>query len=235
MRHIGALTGVVGLALVLAGPAVAQFDDYQGTLTCGDGLVANGHWDDPSSTLSWDVTFAGDSGWRYSYTLFVEEHAISHLILETSTNLTSDEITNVQGDFIADDGWTLGTYTTDDGNSNPDMPDSIYGIKFELGGEVTDLSFSFDCRRDPVWGDFYAKNGVGGGEPATLWNEGFEHPEWDPLVPVHDGSEAYHVVRPDTSYKSIPEPDDSPEPATWVLLAMTGVVGIFRLRRREDD
>lgn len=225
MRSIAIVAGVIVLLGCVATPALAIFDgdlDY-----AGGGLIAEGFWADDSTKLTWEVNWASNV-WNYRYTLHVPAHAVSHLILETSIDLSADEITNVQGSFVDGECWAIGTYDTTQGFSNPGMPDSIYGIKFELGGEHTNLWFSFDCPRDPVWGDFYARNGVGGGEPSVLWNAGFVNPDVDPTDPVSAGSLLSHVVRPDTSQGSQPPGDDSPEAATWLLLAATGAVGTRR-------
>ena len=224
MRIIAITTVVCLLACCAA--AQAGFD---GSLSFADGgLVANGFWADNSTTLSWNVSPTGSGLWNYSYSLHVPRHAVSHLILETSVDLPASEITNITGSFIDGECWEVGWFETN--KSNPGMPDEIYGIKFELGGEYTDLSFSFDCARVPVWGDFYAKNGVGGGEPSTLWNAGFALA--DPVDPVSSGSLFNHVIRPDTATGGGPPTDDSPEPATWLLLLATGIVGAGRRWRR---
>ncbi|MBI5195185.1 MAG: hypothetical protein HZA10_02565 [Nitrospirae bacterium] len=43
------------------------------------------------------------------------------------------------------------------GNSEPGLPTPLYGIKFDVGGEY--ISYSFQTTKDPVWGNFYAKDG----------------------------------------------------------------------------
>jgi len=214
---------------------------WSGTLSYSEGLDALGDWAVATTVLSWDVTPLDSGMWRYAYDLTVPKKDISHFILQTSTNLTSADIYNVTGTFVSTSSWAVGPFDTETGSSNPDMPDSIYGIKFDLGGDYMDLAFSFDCWRDPVWGDFYAKDGksqdlVTDDEVvAQLWNAGFTEPDWDPPFgdyPAGSGSVAYHVLTPDTTSSSGP-PDDSPEPATWLLLAVTGVAtGIARRRRK---
>ncbi len=218
----------------LIGEGSIQFYDDGGTAR---GLDAYSYWASPSTTLSWEVWWTGDIafGYTYTYWLTVPEHAVSHLILETSDNLTLDNIRNVSGTFAGDYDWELGDFTT--GPSNENMPSSIHGIKFELGGEYTTLTFSFDCTRDPVWGDFYARDGKGGDPyPAALWNLGFTNPDTDPDYPAGNLSDmqalvGWHVLTPDSTYSGLP-PDDSPEAATWVLLAATGIVGVIRRRRK---
>lgn len=95
----------------------------------------------------------------------------------------------------------------DEGNSNPNIPDLFYGIKFEHSeqGDEHTLTVSFDSLRVPVWGDFYAKGGTSGHHGFnSVWNDGFGSPDSDPANPPADGSIAGHLLVPDTV--EIPEP-----------------------------
>jgi len=219
--------GIVCLLIMSASTAAA----YEGSLSYGNGMLADGHWATDASVLTWDVTMTGQFSWHYHYTLDVPKHGVSHFVLETSTNLQTEDFYNVAGSFVDEASWDVGWYDTNPGS--PNMPDQIYGIKFELGGDYTELDFSFDIFRDPVWGDFYAKDGKQGGDPATLWNAGFVDPDWDPEDDASEGSVSNHVLVPDTAYTDSEPQDDSPEATTWLLLGITGAAGALARRRRK--
>jgi len=221
MRIFAAITIVCLLGCGAAAHA------WSGDLSYLGGLEATGHWVGQGTSLHWDVTYEPSTElFNYYYLLNVPEHAVSHLILETSPNLADTEVTNVQGSFI--ESWGIDLFEPHE-NSNPYMPEALYGIKFELVGDPTLLWFSFDCPRVPVWGDFYAKDGNDGTNTA-LWNRDFGM--GDPEEPLFtDDSDLFRVLRPDTDTGSGPPTDNSPEPATWILLAVTGIVAAARRRR----
>lgn len=219
---------VTGLA------ATSEATVLSGSLSVGGGgagnLVATGAWDDPNSTLSWTVDDSNGPGlWHYEYTLTVPVKAISHFIVEVSDADPGPAFTlaNLFALGANPQDWTdanltsVGLFTA--GGSNPNMPGNLNGVKFDANDDfnATTVIVSFDSNRDPVWGDFYAKDGKAGGQAgiwASLWNEGFLAA--DPTDPAADGSVLDHLL----------VPDSVPEPATVALLAV-GAAG-FLLRRR---
>ncbi len=217
------------LAAMLAIPSVAAA--YVGSLlsTTG-GIDGTGNWitDPAGMSFEWEVTQNADNSWHYSYVFTHPEGETSHFILEVSDGFTANEIFNLQGDV---DNVEIGLFDTD---GNPNIPGSIYGIKFdEATGLVT--TFSFDSFRVPVWQDFYSKDGVAGGAVDAgprggtvnaAWNEGFL--AQDPNAPAADGSIDYHVLAPDSVTNPVPEP------TTLMLLGsgLLGSVAVFRRRRK---
>jgi len=185
-------TIVVALATSLSVGTTAYATSYTGSLTTDDGgLTGLGSWTDPGSTLTWNVSFSDQTNlWSYEYTLCVsgggEEDdsiraadddddddddgckGVSHVVIEASASFT-------QADLLNDDPNNAEVGSHGSGNGNPDIPSTVYGIKFEIpsGGEGEDsivaadddeggtccVTVSFDTYRSPVWGDFYAKGG----------------------------------------------------------------------------
>jgi hypothetical protein len=134
---------------------------------------------------------------------------LSHLIFQVSSNLGEDGIFNMSPstfDFSTD--WNA----TSNGNSNPGMPNSIYG--FKVDGAAGVFTFSFDTYRLPMWGNFYAKDGVdkeGDTEiNVTAWNKGLETGADPGQYPIQ------YIAVPDTVV---------PIPPTALLLG-SGLLGL---------
>jgi hypothetical protein len=147
------------------------------------------------------------------------------MIFEASDSFGFDNLfaptTDPSGWISAEeDGTEIKTH--EPGGGNPGMPADVYGIKFNaaVDADVTTVTLSFDSDRVPVWGDFYAKGGLG-----ALWNAGFVTA--DPTDPPANGTIAYHALVPDTATVAIPAPGA-------LVLSSLGValVGWVRTRRR---
>jgi MYXO-CTERM domain-containing protein len=215
-------------ALLAFGAASTSFAApvYTGNLTHPTGLFANASWASPSSTLSWTVSQNQDGSWHYDYDFSVPEKDISHIIFETSLTFTEADILNLNWPR---DLTEVQTHTS--ANGNPDIPAGFYGVKFNSPSEgTTSWNIEFDSWRQPVWGDFYARDGRTGGQLNSAWNLGFTAA--DPADPPQNGSIDSHVLVPDT----IRSPGShTPEPATLGLVGLALLVLPVAMRRRRPS
>jgi hypothetical protein len=194
-----------------------------------------GSWATGNPTISWVVSNVSGGGptdkpWLYSYTFSTSSSGgVSHVILETSLNTTMDNFVQFvgynNGNALLDEGLSvlIGTWTNYTGNSNPNLPSSVYGLKITppSGSGITNFTFSFYSDRAPVWGDIYIKDGQ---DENTAWNSGFGSPDLDPTAPLSDGSIACNILRPDGCDPVVPEP------ATFIVWSLLGISSMFGLR-----
>lgn len=221
----------------LTGQAFSSISyEYSGSLTGTNGLVATTPWNTASTVLSWEVTYDDSVSnlWHYSYSLVVPAKSISHIIIEASKGneegigkFTSLNMSNIVGDEKVDtdpENIDIKIHSPLDGkgNTNPNMPEEMYGIKINAldgVGDVFTFTVSFDSDRAPVWGDFYAKDGNSG--PVYLYNSGFttKDPEDGPA----NGSKEGHLLVPDTLVV--------PEPGVLTLLCVGGLGFLLKRKR----
>lgn len=202
--------------LVFVGTAHATL--YSGSLTTGTNtLLAFGAWSGDTISVAWDVDDTTNPGyWSYNYTLTgFAGPSISHGIFEVSSNFTSDNIKEgTSGDR------ELGTFGPSQGGSNPGIPGSIFGIKFNTGDEGT-INITIVSDREPMWGDFYGK----GGDASYAYNSGFG---FDTFAPIGSGN----ALSDGKAWALVPDTNPVPEPSTMLLLGL-GVMGIAAAGRRK--
>ena len=225
-RAIVILAVIVAVFLL---PAAAGA--YTGELwSTTSGVLGTGSWISPGPAwIEYTVTQNADNSWLYSYDFHHPEAATSHFILEVSESFGENDIMRMQGDYS---GYELKTHLA--GPGNPNMPGSIYGIKFD-NAWGTSSHFELMTMRAPVWGDFYAK---GGATPdrflrtaprapvhCSAWNAGFDLA--DPTVPPGNSPIDFHILVPDTH-----ETPPVPEPSS-ILLMSSGLIGLAAVLRRR--
>ena len=182
----------------------------------GGGMVATAAWSGGNAELSWEVTQVG-SNWVYDYEWETERKALSHIIIEVSQTFTEANI--LRG---TSRGWDLGWFGAQQGNSNPGIPGSLYGLKWGGDGD-TERELRIVSDRAPMWGDFYAKDGRDGGSDVYAYNTAFGQTS-SPFVRGQEAASGFILV-PDTVTSRVPEPGS---------LALFGLgMGFLTLVRRK--
>jgi hypothetical protein len=172
---------VTALILVLL-PLAAMAAPITGSLTTDPvalnfGVVGNGSYSHANGgfVINWNITPIS-GGYHYHYDFYRENGAtitaseVSHIIFQVSDGTTSADFFNDVPDYAGP-----ATYnSSSQGNSNPNMPNSYWGIKFNDATDET-INFyqvDFDSTRIPVLGNFYAKGGNTTSPVfGTAWND----------------------------------------------------------------
>lgn len=218
MRKIMALIAGLFISLGLMTGA-AQAAPLVGSVNAGDdgGLTATSPWSNGlfDAALGWKV-YETAAGWVYDYGIFVPAKKLSHVIIEVSETFTAANI--LQG---TTDGWELG-YWGDEGNSNPGIPEILYGLKFDSNNFLD--AFKIVTDRAPMWGSVYMKDGKFFGHDVYAFNDNFGgRSEGSIYGQAPDG----FILVPNTVTSQVPEP------GSLALLSL-GLVGAgFTMNRRS--
>ncbi|MDZ7759318.1 MAG: PEP-CTERM sorting domain-containing protein [Desulfovermiculus sp.] len=181
------------------------------------GINNNSNYSPPwqGAVFSWEVTENtenNDGTWNYSYTWNSGgTPALSHIIIEVSEGFS------IENDmFYADPNDPVAH------GNNPNYTFTSSGVKWDVGEETTEFTFSFNSDRAPMWGDMLA---VGGQVIATNSNNGTDPAN---VYALGENIVGWALV-PDTKTSKVPEP------ATMLLLGsgliMLGIVGRKQLHR----
>jgi len=200
------------------------------TLTAtGGGIVAKptgGTWASSAQLIA-KVSQLTPTTWHYDYEWITSGKDLSHIIIEVTDGAKRSDFFNisVNAELESEDPRTYSP--SDPGNSNPGLPGSIYGLKFEPKSETSDFKFSFDSNHAPVYGDFYAKDGKEKIDKVQFnvyaYNSGFS------AAGPGDFSPSSHTIVPDGL--AVPEP--TTVIAGGLLLLPLGVTAMRALRRRR--
>jgi hypothetical protein len=228
-------------ALAMAVPILVDPANFTGTRSVGSGITAtngttltNGSVNDDDAgwamkgfSLKWLITET-TGGYNYSYTLDPSgQGAVSHFLLEISRSITATNFRSTFSDFTVNgvsiniDSVEGPTWFLSGSSGNPNLPDSIYGIKFG-SVDLDPVTYAFFSTQAPVWGDFYAKDGQFG----EAWNTGFG------TEAILNGSYINWIATPDTVTGPVP-PDELPvpEPSTLLILG-AGLIGLVGFRKK---
>lgn len=218
MKRLSCLL-IILMVLVVASPAYAvpivdPLDHLtEGRTSATTGISATVEWGAGGFTIDWVIAQNDDDdSWTYTYTTTTPNGKdLSHLILEVTPMAISDDFWDADP-FEGPESYDQSSQ----GGSNPLMPNPIYGIKFNTADDQEENVFTITTLREPVWGNFYVKDGSSSGVDVTAWNRGLETAYADSVL-VDD-----FIVRPNGKH-GVPPP--IPEPATMLLLG-SGLVGM---------
>jgi hypothetical protein len=188
-----------------------------GSRTSSAGIQATDGWANGNFALSWNISYNQSTGlWTYVYSANAVRKDISHFILEVSNDSRPvNTYTGTDTQISGPQTWTASS----NGNSNPNMPNPIYGVKFNFGGSAATYTIVTD--RAPVYGVFYAKDGKDGGLPVTAWSNALNYADYMTNTSL---AATDFIVRPD-SVTTVPLP-------AAALLFGPGLAGLIGIRRR---
>jgi len=244
-RVTGWMVAVVAVVMGLC-VGFADAAPVTGSLGPSSGIEATGGWDG-AFQIAWSIEQQTDGSWFYQYTYSDGQGKalpkdLSHAILAVSTSATPDDFYGFAGDIANEEkpgegheglAVELRTFQpSDPGKSNPNLPGTIAnGLKTDMSGAASVVSFY--SSRQPMWTDFYAKDGVdnlgkGNKVDVTAWNADFGVAVANPndfLNPAEDvdGNALAKILAPNTIETTPPTSTQPvPTPAAAMLIAWIG-------------
>lgn len=180
------------------------------------GINATQGWANSNTRLSWDISYYGIYNYFYTWSTNPDPvpGGLSHIIIELTPDTIIrrglEEYYGVEYPSPQKGIW-------DDSDGNPLLTYGFYGAKITpLIDWGTVFEFSFTSEQEPVWGNFYAKDGGGVGVDAVVaWNKGL------------GSTEGVFIARPDGE-RGV----QAPEPGTLLLLG-AGLLGLWAVPRRK--
>lgn len=149
---LGAIAPNASAAAVWGTDATGGLTHVTGSRSTGSGLTGTGSWDNAGLTLSWDISLSGNL-WTYIYTINTVKKVVSHSMIEVAEDQDNPFTAQAGSDaFEGDQTWGSAP-------SNPGIPNSLFGIKFDFGNDNGDTTYTLVTAHAPVWGTFYTKGG----------------------------------------------------------------------------
>jgi len=225
------IVAVWAIVLLLGGVSLqADIIDFITTHDVRELISGDGGWgpNDDGFRLTWTIIQSPDMTWHYKYQFGKAdgtelEKLTNHFIISLSDDIQETDLYNFSPDCDENE-IEFGTFVS--GPGNPGFPEgkSIFGVK--IGLHNAQMVAEFDSNRQPMWGDFYAKDGTSSG---GLWNYVYNADIGVTVANPHD----YMGTPVDASGAELCKvlvPNNIPEPITICLL---GLGGLALLRKRK--